>query len=186
MFGSFLVSNESPRFLPRHKSANPSRMPTVRRIRQCFFWGEPTWKPYLKMRITGIDRITVLQNPGTDQPSNHTQIWVPELLTPNRIETRKARDSLDSDGFHWFPIPGTPQNYAIRRGATAALWFGRLRCLWHLGHRATEPGPHGQRFEPPVAPWSRCFLCVLIVFFDITTVWLTVFWKLMIFLHLFQ
>lgn len=32
---------------------------------------------------------------------------------------------------------------------TAALWFGRLRCLWHLGHRATEPGPHGQRFEPP-------------------------------------
>lgn len=32
---------------------------------------------------------------------------------------------------------------------TEALWFGRLRCLWHLGHRATEPGPHGQRFEPP-------------------------------------
>ena len=178
MFGSFLVSNESPRFLPRHILANPSR-------------GEPTWKPYLKMRITGIDRITIVQNRGSDQPSNHTQIWVPELLAPNRIETRKARDSLGLWWFYWFPIPGTPQNYAIRRGATAALWFGRLRCLWHLGHRATEPGPHGQRFEPPVAPWSRWFLCVLMVFLDITTVWLiwcwSVFWKLYNdFLHMFQ
>ena len=159
MFGSFLVSNESPRFLPRHILANPSR-------------GEPTWKPYLKMRITGIDRLTVVQNPGTDQPSNHTQSDSPSFLPRIGLKLVKLGTPWDSDGFHWFPIPGTPQNYAIRRGATAALWFWRLRCLWHLGHRATEPGPHGQRFEPPVAPWSRCFLCVLMVFLDITTVWL--------------
>ena len=162
MFGSFLVSNESPRFLPRHILANPSR-------------GEPTWKPYLNMRITGIDRLTVVQkmrirarlNPRTTRKSDS-----PSFLPRIGLKLVKLGTPWDSDGFHWFPIPGTPQNYAIRRGATAALWFGRLRCLWHLGHRATEPGPHGQRFEPPVAPWSRCFLCVLMVFLDITTVWL--------------
>ena len=162
MFGSFLVSNESPRFLPRHILANPSR-------------GEPTWKPYLKMRITGTIgsrscRIRAQINPRTTRKSES-----PSFLPRIGLKLIKLGTPWDSDGFYWFPIPGTPQNYAIRRGATAALWFGRLRCLWHLGHRATEPGPHGQRFEPPVAPWSRCFFCVLMVFLDITTVWLICF-----------
>ena len=133
MFGSFLVSNESPRFLPRHILANPSR-------------GEPTWKPYLKMRITGIDRITVLQNPGTDQPSKHTQIWVPELLTPNRIETHKARDSL---GLWWFPLVSnawdatklchSPRRHCRRPNQSAALQRSGLGACGACGTLGTVP-----------------------------------------------
>ena len=73
------------------------------------------------------------------------------------------------------PFAEAPLQAPKPERCTAALWFGRLRCLWHLGHRATEPGPHGQRFEPPVAPRSRCFFCVFMVFLDITTVWLICF-----------
>ena len=178
MFGSFLVSNESPRFLPRHILANPSR-------------GEPTWKPYLKMRITGIDRITIVQNPGTDQPSNHTQIWIPELLTPNRIETRKARDSL---GLWWFPLVSNTWDapklcHSPRRHCSALVWAPAVPVApWAPCHwtRTTWPA-FWATCGTLESVFLMCFNGFLRYHYSMVDLMLICFWKLYNdFLHMFQ